>query len=600
MGLTAAEKAELAQLEQEVGAPKASGLTPEEQAEMAQLEGELGVPTQAREPQFPGEGYVRGALKALPAAGGMLGGALGFASPIPGGLVGGGMAGAATGKTLQNIGERALGDEITRDELYAGPVREGLVEGALSGAGGLVRRGAGLIGKYAKQPVQNVLSRLASGPKPGAEEITAAAERLGTSPTRGMLSDDKFIQKLESSIMQTPSRAGQELADEAAGVNKSMKTAAEGVFDPFRTAENKNQLAMAAKKSMGSAIDTRLQPAIDVYNEVAQKSPLINVSQKSAKRIAQNIEKLPYAKILGTQESSFAKNINDNLARVENLEDLRNLRSYVGKLSGDNAVSSTMRHTAGEIYDKLSRLEQNSITLNVIETTKSGRISRALGKKMVADLRGANKVYAEASQDLKEIAKLSGMGKVSNYADFTRKLESMSDEQMLQKMFRPNNEKLLLKVQKSFPEAFESMKKAKMMELYSQSLTKGEISIPKLLNKAKNLSPSVKKMMFGDKSDQVIKDIETVYNSVPQRVGPSGTPEGIEYMGFDPFSPSSWFKELTAQTKAKLLKNPEAFARFKSKGPSLPKEKTVTDGLKRKALESTVPRGLLAPLQNND
>lgn len=564
-------------------------------------------PVPVRQEQFPGEGYVRGGLKALPAAGAIVGGVLGTGLG-PGGIAGGGMLGAAGGRALENIGESLLGDQKTRQDIYVEPAKDAAFEGLLTGAGGLIGRGAKVAGRYIKAPIENMLARLSQPAKEGAKEIIESAERLGTKPTKGMLTDQPFVQKLESSLAQTPSKAGQEVADKFTSVKDAMKGGAEKVFEPSRTALTNNQLSQSAREIMQSGITKKLEPAVSVYNTledtIGARPSVIGVAEKSLSRVASNISKLPYVKILGSAEEGFANQINKNLANIKNLQDLRNLRSYVGKVAGDNAVPSTMRNTAGEIYDKLSRLEQSSINRAVFDLNPTK--SKAIGTEIIKKIRGANKVYASVSNELKDLAKQSGMGKIRNYADFERKLTEMSDEKLLSTFLKPNNAKLLGMVQKQFPEAFDTMKKAKLMEIYNKSLVKGEISIPKLLNNAKNIKdPGVQEMLFGKDGAKTLKDIETVYNSMPARVGPSGTPEGIEYMGFNPFSPSSWYRELASQAKAKVLENPQLFTRFKpitGADRVLKEAKPITKPqvVSRKLKESTVPRGLLAPLEEKN
>lgn len=86
---------------------------------------------------FPGEGLLRGTLQALPTAGALAGGAIGFASPVPGGTIVGSGLGAAGGKALQNWGESLLGDEKTYKQAVLDPVVAG-AEGAAAEMGGQV------------------------------------------------------------------------------------------------------------------------------------------------------------------------------------------------------------------------------------------------------------------------------------------------------------------------------------------------------------------------------------------------------------------------------------------------------------------------------
>lgn len=106
-------------------------------------------PAEEEEQGF-GERVARGALKALPAAGAMFGGAAGTIMGVPSGpgAIATGVAGAglgmAAGESLKNIGEHFLGDEKTREEIYTGPAKAA-VEGMTYEMGGqLLGKGIGV------------------------------------------------------------------------------------------------------------------------------------------------------------------------------------------------------------------------------------------------------------------------------------------------------------------------------------------------------------------------------------------------------------------------------------------------------------------------
>lgn len=228
---------------------------------------------------------------------------------------------------------------------------------------------------------------------------------------------------------------------------------------------------------------------------------------------------------------------------------------------------------------------------------------------MIGEIKQANKIYSQVSNELKEIAASTGMGKVNNYGDFIRKMEALPDEKFVSKLFTPGNVKNLKAVQKQFPEAFEVMRKSHLADLYNKSVTKGEVSIPKLIQNSRKLSKEAKELIFGPKADQTLKDIETVYNATYQKVGPSGTPEGQAFMKFSPFSPTAWFNSMKASTTKWLLDNPELARKFagapatKQLYKNIPKEMSqqIADETKKRFMYSTTPRatGLLME-ENNE
>lgn len=563
-------------------------------------------------PMVTGEGLLRGTLKALPIAGSLAGGAMGTVLG-PAGTLGGGMLGAAGGKILQNAGETLLGDEKTERELYLDPVKEAAYEAAGAGAGKLVGVAAGKVAPYVERgllkPARDFFGKFGAQNKAGSEVLQEAGERIGVQPTRGMLTGEPVVQKIESGLAQTPTGAGQQVAEQLQNVQTGMKNAGEEVLTAGKTPETVQQMAQSAKEQVMGSIKKSIEPAAEIYRKIEGEARAIGVAEVSRKRISNNIRNVPYAKIKGSAESSFANQIADNLENVKSLEELRNLRSYVGKQLGDPNISSTMKETAGELYGRLGKLEQNSITRAALDAAANPQHGRSVAKAMIGEIKQANKIYSQVSNELKEIAASTGMGKVNNYGDFIRKMEALPDEKFVSKLFTPGNVKNLKAVQKQFPEAFEVMRKSHLADLYNKSVTKGEVSIPKLIQNSRKLSKEAKELIFGPKADQTLKDIETVYNATYQKVGPSGTPEGQAFMKFSPFSPTAWFNSMKASTTKWLLDNPELARKFagapatKQLYKNIPKEMSqqIADETKKRFMYSTTPRatGLLME-ENNE
>lgn len=518
---------------------------------------------QKKEDGFTGEGLVRGTLQALPTAGAMAGGLIGSALG-PAGIYGGGALGAAGGKALQTIGEGFLGDEITREKLYGGPIKEGAIESIGQGVGGLLGGAARMGSKYLKEPMMGFLGRVGAPEKAAAPLIKESAERLGVEPTRGMLTGDRVVQNIESGLAQTATGPGQKLQGQLQDVGEGLKKAGEEVLSSGKQSATPIQLAQQAKSQIEGVVGERLAPAKEIYKKIEGEIPFVEVGDKSTKRIAHNLRNLPFAKIKGSPESALAEQIAGNLENVKSLDELRNLRSYLGKAFNDPNMSPTMRETAGEMYGRLSKLEQNSITRSAIASSNA-KSGPALAREMIGEIKGANKIYSQVSNELKEFARQTGLGKVTNYQDFLNKMNAVTDEKFLDKVFNTANVKNLSAIQKQFPQAFETMKQARMSKIYTDSLTKGELSIPKLLTNIKKMSPEAQKLLLGEKPTQTIKDIENVYNSLYQKVGPSGTPEGIEYIAFGVLNPKSWFNQMTAKANEYMLANPEKFKKFSDK-----------------------------------
>jgi hypothetical protein len=242
----------------------------------------------------------------------------------------------------------------------------------------------------------------------------------------------------------------------------------------------------------------------------------------------------------------------------------------------DRNLSPTMKNTVGEAYSRLAQMEKNTITRSTIDYMKQTR-GKGLGQMtaqleghqiaddILKDLKSANKEYAQMSKEIKDFSRTVGVGNVRNYADFVSKLQDIPDEKIVDKLFTPGNNKALKDFQKLYPSAFDKLKQSYMMGVYEKSLTKGEVSIPKLLNNVKKLSPEARGIILGSDATQKLKDIETMYNAFPQRIGPSGTPQGIEYAELNLLSPKYWWNEVRDKANDWILRNPDKIKKMSSK-----------------------------------
>lgn len=510
-------------------------------------------------------GLLMGATETLPMIGGVGGGMLG--APLgPLGMGGGAALGAAGGKALENIIEAQFFDQPkTREEIYLDPAKEAAFEAATLGAAKAVKGAKGLLGKgyeMATKPFR----QMAAPVKEGGEELIKAGKRIGVEPTRGMLTGESTIQRTESALAQSPTSPGQEVLKRLEDVDKGLLSAGEEALSIGKTPMTRIQMAETAKEAMQKGIKSRIEPAAQVYERIASETPYVDVAKKGMRAISRNIKNLPYAKIEGSAESTFAKQIGKNLEKIKSLDELRNLRSYVGKQLSDPNVPNTMKQTAGEIYGRLSRAEQRAITREAIKAARNAKHGKTVAGEMIKEIKDANKVYAAVSKDLQSLAKRVGMRRPKNYADFMRGLEDIPDEKFMDKFFNPNNLKGLKELQAQFPEAFDQMRKSRVADIYERSLTKGEISIPKLLNRVKRMTPESRKLIFGEGADQTLKDIETVYNATYKKLGPSGTPEGNVWMALKPTRYlTNWLNEWGDNAKKYMLDHPEQFQKMRQK-----------------------------------
>lgn len=245
MALTAAEKAEMAQLEKEVGkqaSTKSGGLTAAERAEMDSLEKEVGGQNEKPWYSLSGSGLVRGAIDALPVVGAVGGGVVGT-SLGPVGAVGGAGLGYAGGQELADtLRNRLLGDAPTSVKPLdqAKRVTKNVAEGAAMEMGGQA------LGKAISKSASYVGGKLR-----GAAEKTAVKATGATGLQASKFSDDAGGQLLDRKLVRfgdTPEsvaqRVGGAVDDAGSSIDKSLKALdAKGV-----TANSDNVVATLNQK----------------------------------------------------------------------------------------------------------------------------------------------------------------------------------------------------------------------------------------------------------------------------------------------------------------------------------------------------------------
>lgn len=360
--------------------------------------------------------------------------------------------------------------------------------------------------------------------KPTAAQIKEASQRLGFKPTRGMLSADDIPGRLESSLEQSPSIAGALVRRNVKPVREGLKNAAGdvvgevGVMDPYRTGES-------VKKSILGTAEANLKPLREKYDEIASYTKDIAITDKPKASVARNILNIPEAKVMpGGPADAIAQRYAKAAANISDANSLKSLISLAGQEKrGAKGVES---YVLGQIEGKLKKLQERQIIRASVDSARTPKEGAMLGRETIAQLKDTNKKYREIAEGMRAFAKDVNLGKVKNIDDFTTKIEGLPSERLSSKLFNTNDVRLLNAVRKQYPNEFKLLRQQELSHIYQASLYKGEISPAKLVANVKKIPPEAQKILFGDKT-ATLDDIATVYNSLPAKDGPSGTPAGL-------------------------------------------------------------------------
>ena len=513
-------------------------------------------------------GMVKSGLEQLPTAGAVGGGILGAgagagAGSVPLGMVGAG-AGAGIGKALENIGEQyLLGELKSKKDMLVDPLISGAYGAAGEGAGQGVAQGISrLVGKdaasVAAKEASDALNQNAKGiAKPTAEEVAAAAARMGVKPTAGMLSDNYVPRALENSLSQSPSIPGYLIRNEQAPVHKGISDTVNGLLNDATSlshAEGGRQM----RNEVIAKMNEDYAPIQMAYDEAKQSTQHIPLNPQSQTRIANSIRNLESAQILpNSSEAKLANNFADATENVKNVDQIKMLRSKAMEIMRDPNASAGEKTVAADVRDRLDRFHNNSIMRGAIAVARDPEQGQEIGSQLVADVKGAGKAYKQYMQDMGTFNRGSGLAKTTDKtAQTLNKISNTPPEDMGDALFQTGDSEFLNFLKDKQPRAYALAKQQKLADIAAKSTApNGEVSAPKFLQSIKSLGPEAREHLFGDGANDKLKDLQTVMQSIPGKVGGSDTPRGMEFHGL--LNPLQQIRDVG---RYGLLKNGEPMA----------------------------------------
>lgn len=434
--------------------------------------------------------------------------------------------------TPQAVTEASFGDyDNAAETLLAG----GLMGAAFSGAIDLIKgvpRGIGYINKNLKgiAGIKSDVDKMAetlgveqnligANKNTNIAELQAALDRQGMTGTSGMLSGNMILRGVESSLAQSPSIAGNIVRGQLDKVYTPLKKMSEEILTPSAT-RTLYETGDQAQKQLISRIAEKQQISSDLYGRLESQYGTTILPQEVrdiAKKELSNLD----AVRLGPGKG-MAKTIESYIDNVQTVDDIKKLRTYVGGLYSPVAPAIE-RQLIDSSYDIFTKMRTNSLE-SIANKNKS-----AEGLALVKE---ADASYRSAMAEFKPLDDMLGGRESKSLGQISNKITEMNAETISKKLFNTNDYKSLEILKNNFPEVFDTVKAAKVNELYEKSLYKGEISPNKFSSTVDRLPEEVKLLMFGEEYIQKIKDIKTIMNSMPEKIGPSGTPQGEAFMNF--------------------------------------------------------------------
>ncbi len=466
-------------------------------------------------------------------------------APVTGGAAlaaGAALGGVATGgfEAARQAVAKAVG---VREEISPGRITQAALVGAtipgITKLGGAILRGGGkILGSLARQAGVRL--------KPNAAEIKAAAEEIGATATPGQLFESKLVEKLESAQLQSTGKIGGTLLRRQVEANRAAaKETAELII---RDASEKT--AFEAGQEVGerllNSVNQKLQPAEVIYNKyetIFRARPFKpNISD-----LSQNIDGLIKEFKFSDAAVNRLTSLKNKLPEIQNLDDLKRFRSTIGS-EFRTTQDGNIRRSLGDLYAKTTDLRSKSL---IDQAKKKGDDFFEVAKN---EIENADSIYRSTIEEAQSL--ISGRTpKGSPKRVIQEFLEKTPEIDRINKILKTNDPKKITKVKSAFPDAFNELKGAKIAEIAQRGTVGGELNAKRLVKIIDKLPPETRNLLFDRDQITKTKALKTFLDNIPERLGASGTPEGIEF--FRLFNVIKQVNSLGRQSLSRFITSPQ-------------------------------------------
>jgi hypothetical protein len=471
----------------------------------------------------------------------------------PIGILAGGAATAGVEAGKQGIA-KAIGarEELNPSRIVqagltgmAVPALVGLTGKAIKLGGSVINKGMGLLGIT---------------PKAEAGAIEESAKLLGAKATPGQLSGSKLVQDIESTQYQSTGQIGgfftrRQIAENRKAVQKEADALVKEAVN--RTEFN---LGDEAGNKIIQELEKRLEPVEAIYDKyetmfksIPKSTPYIKAQYKpDTSSILNKITKLKEDFSADDFSINYLNKIEEKIKNIDTLSQLKTTRTWVSK--GTKPSEPNSYYIAGEIRDLLT--EARTDTLKNLAKISSGGNQNEF-KKMAEEIGNADFEYRAIIDDVKNIMGVTKerlpRGPVKSVEKFIKDTPEIS---LINKTIKEGDPRKIAQIKNSFPESFDLLRQGKITEIAKRSEADGKVNPSKLSSILNDLPPETRDLLFDNDAVLKIKALKIYLDSIPEKVGPSGTPGGLNV--FNMLSPRVQLWGLGRSALQQIITSPNA------------------------------------------
>lgn len=364
--------------------------------------------------------------------------------------------------------------------------------------------------------------------KPDAVKLKKEFDEVGLPIVTGQLSDSKDIQNISSVLSQLPlnedgriiresvqagyskiddiirqSFGADEHLDAAVGgakVKNLIQDAFDAKYTPFRE-------SYAAREAVGNGIKIADDVSLKAYDD------LVELSQKYKN------ETNPGRKIIREEAENFLKEASADAP-------ITKLDSYAKSLS--QSASEAFRAGKYDVADAYKKIQKTVDEFRDLHLEKYGEAGEVEAYKTL------KKEYASFKKLMGEFAADTRLGKkATTEFGLNEILEKIPDEKFIDKIFDPKNAAGLKRLEKEFPEVFKAVVQQKKSQMYVDAMNNKKFNpynLLKNIDDQKKVSTGVKDLLFTPEQRRQMEIAKKWMENLPEKIGPSGTPEGLAWM----------------------------------------------------------------------
>lgn len=392
----------------------------------------------------------------------------------------------------------------------------------------------------------NFIKRFAQN-KPNAESLRAEFKENGLPEVLGMMSNNETVQKLASAISQLPTAAGDavrvdvdqgfnqisSLLKDSLGGGEGLDVAGNGakakeqILDLFEAKNSPLRERYAEREALGQVIKLPDDEVLKFYDSLkAEEGKFKNVTNEGRQIIANSAE-------------SFIKEAAHE-AGSAGTSAVSNLDAFGKSLAQKARTASRLgEHDAAEAYNLVRNRVSDFVDQQMIKSEKEavsslGDAGELSARDIIAEHKSLKDDYRDFQKTMGEFLQDTRLGKKARTErGLSEVLSKIPDEKFIKKIFDPQNAKGLMRLKSKWPEVYETLASHYKGQLWADAAGNKEFNHLKLLNditNEKKLSAGVRDILFSPSELDKMEVAKRWIKNLPPKIGPSGTPEGLEYM----------------------------------------------------------------------